>query len=458
MITLARGVGEGQDFLRRKWKQRGTRVDLVVGSAGTLVLRSGAMGLGFVSTVILSRSLGASGYGIYAWAFAWAILLQLVGSLGLDSLTLREFAAQRATSAWSSMRGLLRFGPLVVLISSLVITLSTAIIGFIFVGAAQRPAFLIAVATVPVLALSTLREGGLNGLGRVIASRVPEDLLRPTLFIVLLLVAWDLLGVRTNSASAMVCQGIAVLIAFIVGWILLARSLPKEISSSASQVEVGRWIRQAIPLMFIRGVATLLSQVDVILIGVLSSSTQVALYAAATRLASVVFIAEFSVNAAFLPVASRMFAVGDIDRLRTGAPLIALGGVLLSAMLAIPLIIFAPLILSLFGEAFSHDVFTVRILCLSFVVSAAWGQSVGLLTMTRNGKQVVVGNSLALAANVALNVALIPAYGARGAAIAWLISTVVSNSVLSYLLKRATGITATPFSLIPLYLKRRRQQ
>lgn len=446
-----------RNLLRQQWEQRGASRELARSSAGTLVLRGGAMGLGFVSTVILSRSLGASGYGTYAWALAWAILLQLVGTLGLDSLTLREFAAQQATSAWSSMRGLLLFGPVVVLIVSLVITVAAIIAGFVFIGPTQRPAFLIAVSTIPVLALSTVREGGLNGLGRVITSRTPEDLLRPTAFIILLIIAWGLVGVEKSPALAMICQGIAVLISFVVGWVLLSKALPREVFSSTPTTAVRLWIRQGIPLMLIRGIATLLSQIDVILVGILRDPTQVALYATATRLASVVGIAEFSVNAAFLPVASRMFAVGDIGRLRAGAPLVALGGVILSAIIAAPIIIFATPLLRVFGSAFSGDAFTVRVLCLSFVVSAIWGQSVGLLTMTRHGRQVVIGNGLALAANVTLNIALIPLYGARGAAIAWLLSTIVSNAVLSHLLKRVLGITATPLALIPIYLRNRHE-
>jgi O-antigen/teichoic acid export membrane protein len=426
---------------------------LVRSSAGTLVLRGGAMGLGFVSTIILTRTLGTNGYGTYAWALAWAILLQLVGSMGLDSLTLREFAAQRATKAWPAMRGLLQFGPIVVLATSSTITLLAIGAGFAFVGSAQRPTFIVAVATVPILALSTLREGGLNGLGRVVTSRTPEDFLRPTAFIALVLLAWGVLGFQQSSVAAMVCQGIAVVISFVVGWVLLSKALPREVFSSQAKVEVKSWLRHAFPLMLIRGIATLLNQIDVILVGILRGPTQVALYATATRLASVVGVAEFSVNAAFLPVASRMFAVGNLERLRRGSPLVALGGVLLSAAIAAPLVIFAPLFLQIFGKAFSEDAFTVRILCLSFVVSAIWGQSLGLLTMTRHGRQVVVGNGLALAANVVLNVALIPAYGARGAAVAWLLSTIISNAVLSYLLKRATGITATPLALIPFHLK-----
>lgn len=415
------------------------------------------MGLGFVSTVILSRSLGASGYGTYAWALAWAVLLQLVGSLGLDSLTLREFAAQQATSAWSSMRGLLQFGPAVVLVVSLVITFAAIVAGFAFIGPAQRPAFLIAVSTVPVLALSTLREGGLNGLGRVVTSRIPEDLLRPTSFIILLIIAWHLGSIEKSPASAMICQGISVLFALVIGWVLLSKALPREVFSSKPKTAVGSWIRQALPLMLIRGIFTLLGQIDVILVGILRGPTQVALYATATRLASVVGIAEFSVNAAFLPVASRMFAVGNIERLRTGAPLVALGGVILSAILAAPFIIFAPYLVNIFGKAFSGDAFAVRVLCLSFVVSAIGGQNAGLLTMTRHGRQVVIGNGLALAANVALNLALIPLYGARGAAVAWLLTTIVSNIILSYLMKRVLGMTATPLSLIPIRFRQRRK-
>jgi O-antigen/teichoic acid export membrane protein len=431
-----------------------TRRGLATNSLGVMAMRIGSMGLGFASTVILARYLGASGYGIYAWALAWATVLQLVATLGLDTLAVREVAAQKTLAAWSAMRGLLRSGSLIVLCSSLLIAAVVISAGSALLSPEQRDTFVIAVAIVPILALTNVREGAMQGLGHVLPSRLPEDLFRPSVFIALLIVGWSALSLPRSPFAAMAFQGIATLLACLAGLLLLRRALPPQLSSVVGRTHVTAWVRQALPFVLLRAISTLLSQVDVILVGLLRDSTQVALYATATRVAALVGVAEFAVNAAFLPVISRLFVESGVDRLRTGAPLAALGGVMLSAILAAPLIAFAPFVLHFFGKSFSGGVFALRILSISFVISALSGLNVALLNMTKNSRALMIGSSIGLVTNVALNLLLIPSGGARGAAVAWLLSVIVWNVILELQVRRTLGISATPLALIPLAARR----
>jgi O-antigen/teichoic acid export membrane protein len=427
-----------------------TRRGLAANSLGVMAMRIGSMGLGFASTVILARHLGASGFGIYAWALAWATVLQLIATLGLDTLAVREVAAQKTLAAWSAMRGLLRSGSMIVLCSSLLIAALFISTGSALLPPEQRDTFVIAVAIVPILALTNVREGAMQGLGQIVPSRFPEDLFRPSVFIVLLIVGWSALSLPRSPFAAMAFQGIATLLACLAGLVLLRRALPPQLSSVVGRIHVTVWVRQALPFVFLRAINTLLSQIDVILVGLLRDSTQVALYATATRVAALVGVAEFAVNAAFLPVISRLFVESGVDRLRTGAPLAALGGVLLSAILAAPLIVFAPFVLHFFGKSFSGGVFVLRILSISFVISALSGLNIALLNMTKHTRAVMIGSSIGLVTNVALNLLLIPGSGARGAAVAWLLSVIVWNVILELQVRRTLGISATPLALVPL--------
>jgi len=431
-----------------------TRRGLVTNSLGTMVLRIGSMALGFLATLILARHLGASGYGVYAWALAWATVLQLVATLGIDTLTVREVAAQKTLVAWSAMRGLLQSGPLIALASSLVISLVVIAAGLAFVPSAEKTTFIIAVASVPILTLTNIREGAMQGLGRVIPSRLPEDLLRPAIFLALLVLGWNVLSLSHNAPIAMALQYAATFVAFLVGLFLLRRALPAQLSSAVGGIQILTWIRLALPFIVLRAINTLLSQVDTILVGVLRGSTQVALYATATRVAALVGIAEFAVNAAFLPVISRLFTESGVERLRTGAPLVALGGVVLSAIIAAPLIVFAPYVLHFFGSSFDGGVFALRILCVSLVLSAISGLNIALLNMTRHVRAVMIGSGLGLAANVVLNLLLIPGHGASGAAVAWLLSVLVWNGILELQVRRTLGISASPLILIPIAIRK----
>jgi O-antigen/teichoic acid export membrane protein len=424
-----------------------------------MTMRIGAMGLGFIATVILARYLGASGYGAYAWALAWATVLQLITTLGLDTLSVREIAAQKALTEWPAMRGLLRSAPLIVLCSSVTAAVILVALGAVLVSSpAQRATFVIAMMLVPVLALTNVREGAMQGLGRVVQSRLPEDLLRPSVFIALLLLGWGALSLTRSAPAAMALQGVATLASFLLGLLLLRWALPAQLPAVVGQLRVFSWVRQGLPFVVLRALNTLLSQVDVILVGILRNSTQVALYATATRIAALVGIAEFAVNAAFLPVISRLFVESGVERLRLAAPTVALGGVVLSALLAAPLIAFAPFVLGFFGGSFSGAVFALRVLSVSFVVSAVSGLNIALLNMTRHTRAVMIGSGFGLAANVTLNLLLIPGHGVNGAAIAWLLSVLVWNGILEFQVRRTLGISATPLVLLPRAMRRLRQR
>jgi O-antigen/teichoic acid export membrane protein len=437
-------------------RRGGTRRGLVTNSLGVMVLRGVSMGLGFVATLILARELGASGYGTYAWALAWATVLQLVATLGVDTLTVREVAAQRTSATWTAMRGLLQSASLIVLLASGAIAAVVIGGGLLLVPPAQRATFVVAIAAVPVLALTNVREGAMQGLGRVIPSRLPEDLFRPAIFVLALAFGWGVLSIARSPAGAMALQCAAIALAFVGGLFLLRRALPSELSQAVGEVQFYAWVRLAAPFVVLRAINTLLSQIDVILVGLLRDSTQVALYATATRVAAIVGVAEFAVNAAFLPVISRMFTETGVERLRTEAPRVALGGVLLSAVLAAPLIVWAPLVLRLFGGSFAGGAFALRLLCVSFVISAVSGLNIALLNMTRHTRAVMIGSGLGLASNVVLNLLLIPGAGASGAAVAWLLSVIVWNVILEIQVRRTLGISATPLVLLSLLRRSRR--
>ena len=134
--------------------------------------------------------------------------------------------------------------------------------------------------------------------------------------------------------------------------------------------------------------------------------------------------------------------------------MVTLSATLLSAALAAPLIVFAPQVLGLFGSSFRSGTFILRVLCVAFLVSAAAGQNGTLLMMTKHVRPMMIGSGLALVTNIGLNLISIPLWGARGAAVAWLMTVVVWNGFLSWQVRRIYGFTATLSGLV-LVLRRR---
>ena len=419
---------------------------LMTGSLMTLAMRAVAMGVGLLATLLLANKLGASGLGTYSWALAWTVVFPFIGDFGFSRLLGREIPGLRVEGLHGALRGLLVDGPVVVTVFSIAVAICAAAAGVAFLPSNRLAPFLIAVLLTPVIALTTVGQGIAQALGHVGLSRIPEDVVRPLVGLAGIIVCWVLLDLPTTPTVGMAVQAVAFTAAFAVS-VALARSLwPRELRQAGRERRPRHWTQQAVPLAILSGVSTSLSQIDIILLGILSTASEVGLYATSTRLASGVGVAEFAVNGAFLPVAARLYRSKEIGRLSVLSPKVALLGTALAVALAAPLLAFPKPILSLFGPQFPDAAFQVRILCLSFLASVVMGQNLTLLSMTGHTRAILIGTAVAMGSNIAMNGILIPPLGADGAALAWLSSTVLWDGVLIWQIRRLLGFYAGPFA------------
>lgn len=164
---------------------------------GSFGLQVAEAGLGFLTSLVLARLLGAAEYGAYAFAIAFAAFITIPAVLGYDTLSMKQSAALGASQAWSRLRAFVKGARKSVLVFSLVVMATS----FLFMSLVQtslapglQQATLIALIAVPIVALSRLHEGLLRGIGHVVLAQVPDKAFRPGLFFLLALAApWYLL-------------------------------------------------------------------------------------------------------------------------------------------------------------------------------------------------------------------------------------------------------------------------
>lgn len=82
------------------------------GAVASIVIRTTAIGLGFIQAVLTARLLGPEGYGIVAVALSVATVAATLSVLGLGPLAVRELA-RLVAKAGKSGPGLCRDGLLV---------------------------------------------------------------------------------------------------------------------------------------------------------------------------------------------------------------------------------------------------------------------------------------------------------------------------------------------------------
>ena len=431
---------------------RGTpnRQALTRGSLGTMLVRGSSFLLILVASLLLARYLGLREFGIYSEALAWGSVIAVFGTLGLDRFAVREVSASAATSSWSVMRGLIRYLPQFALAFSLLVLLLATSLLFVFRDPEDDEivTFVVAVTMAPLMSLSVIRQGMLQGLGRVVISCLPEDIIRPGLFILVLIVAFGFFGMDPDSGLAMGFQAGALLTSFLVGIYLLRRYVPRETYESEPMSLSLDHVRDALPIGLYAMANILLMQAGIVLLGLTSDPSQVALFATSFKVAVGVGLAEYAINNAYQPMVSSKLAVGDIASVERLAPRAAAASLVLTLPLALVVFVFADPILSLFGNGFDAAETTLRVLAASYVISQIFGQNGALLTMSRNVKPLIGGTVFALALNVVLNLTLTPEVGAEGAALAWLITLTAWNLVLGMQVRRHLGFWASPLVLL----------
>jgi len=423
---------------------RGGAPDVVAGTAGTLALNTATLALGFVTTVLLSRLLGATGYGAYAFAVAWATLLTAFAGLGLSPLVVRNVASASATARWGELRGVLRWANVVVLGTALVTIVAAAIAGLALLqnGNVLLQPFLVGLLLVAPLSLTTLRQSAMQGLGKVVLGRVPETLVAPGLFVGIAVTTNLALAGGLSAASTVAAQLLATIVAFALGTVLLMRSLPQPARMAAPEIHGRDWSRSAVPFFVIGLLSSANTQVGLLVLGTVGDVADAGVFAVAARTTSFVGFLMLAATYPLMPTLARIHANGDTARLRHAVTRSARVIVLLTLPVAVLIAVFAHPILSiLFGAEFGAGTTATRILVIGEVARVVVG--VAAIALLMSGFEADLSRALALGAiaNVLLAITLVPALGVDGAAIAQTAGAILSSLALAWLARRRIGVS-----------------
>jgi len=436
-------------ILLGKGRQDTLRAHLVRGASGTFALKIASTGLVFITSLVLARILWAKGYGAYIYAISWVYLLSVPAVMGLATLLTREVARYKAQKDWGLIRGILRWSDQVVLIVSLgLMFLATGVVWLL--GGHLEPqiaiSLWIAMLILPFLAFVSLRQGAMQGLGYVIAAQLPQMLVLPILFLILvggLHFAFDL-----NASLVVGMRALAAMIAFLIGAGLLKKHLPSSVKEALSDYHTRDWLRSMLPFLFVSTAGTINEQISIIMVGSMLGSEATGIFDVARRGAMLVSFILMAVNMPLAPIIARFYARGEKERLQrvvTKSARVALFG---SLPIALGLIIFGRWVLLIFGREFMGGSAVLAILCSGQLVNVGMGSVGLLLNMTGHERDTARGIGIAAAVNMALNVILIPLWGIEGAAIATATSLIIWNIILLMRVREKLGLNSTALGKI----------
>ena len=181
------------------------------------------------------------------------------------------------------------------------------------------------------------------------------------------------------------------------------------------------------------------SSLTTIMLGWLSDTKEVGLFSAAYRIAMLTsFLLQITVSV-FAPKIAALYSQGLINDLKVTVHRITASLGIIGIMGFIISFICGSKILSFWGRDFMEAYYILVILSFGQLLNIASGPVVYLLTMTGNEK--VIRNIIisTTAVSLVLNLMLITKFKAIGAAIAFVITTLLNMSIGTFYIKKKLG-------------------
>lgn len=410
MVRRAEHVLRGDNERTRTQRDAVTAFGVRVASAAIL----------YLSQVALARWMGAHEYGIYVFVWTWVLMLSGVSVLGLSIVMIRLVPEYLERRQYALLRGLLLGSRLAVLLTGTLIAVLALLVLWVAgnrLGSHYVLPMFIALACVPLCALTDLQDGIGRGRGWMAAGLVPPYILRPLLLLACMAAAhfW---GLPTNAVTAAGAAVLATWGAVIVQAMLITRRFSAEIPNVRRTYAFKTWIAAALPLLAILACDLVLQNMDVLVLSAYTTPAEVGMYFAASKTMSLILFIHYAVGSAFANRFSALNARGDHEGLTllvsdavrwTFWPSLSAAAVILA--LGTPL-------LWLFNPQFTAAYPVMFVLAVGFLIRASIGPADFLLNMLGEQKLCAAVLMTSAVLDVALMLVLVPRFGMLGAAMA----------------------------------------
>jgi O-antigen/teichoic acid export membrane protein len=410
-------------------------------------IRVGSAAIAFGSQVVLARAMGGFDYGIFVLVWTTVVIAGSLSCLGFHASVVRFVPEYREKGLIEELRGIVLASRLLVLVASTAL-MGVGLLAFWLLSgrieAYYVAPFVIGILCVPMVALSDTLGGLARAQSWAVASLAPVYLVRPLLILLFVLGAIGL-GYPPSAQTAAVSALLATYATALGQLVGVTKATSRQAGRGPSRMMVRHWLAVSLPIFLVEGFFFLLTNADVLMVGVFMEPHDVAVYFATVKTLALVHFVYFAVKAG-TGQRFAQFAHGDRARLASLARDSVSWTFWPSLALALAVLILGEPMLSLFGPEFTAGYALLFPLLLGVTARAAIGPAETLLTMTGHQNACAAVFGLTLLLNVALSVALIPVFGLWGAAFATAASILFEAAMLAFTVWRRLGIVMFVFA------------
>ncbi len=400
----------------------------------------------FAISLIITNLLGAAAYGVFSYGFSWVNLMAVFSCMGFEQLALKEIPAYRAQGRKDLMHGYFKYATKRILLLSIIVSVFLFFLSWLLRqpnDSSLRTGLWLAIPALPIIAMINLRFAWLRSFHFNSLSQFPDKVIRPLVFLAMLLAAYLFYDRGLNIFMVIIMSGISILLALIVGNYYIQKKVLTTVEDVPAIYEKPKWRKVALSLFIVNGIYFYLSQLQILMLGSFKGAAETGIFAIASRLSDLEGYMLFALNVVLAPIISRLFAEQKLAELQTVITRTLWFGFLFSLPLITGFLMFPSFCLSFFGDEFGSGKNALIILTLSQVVNFATGSVGYMLTMTGHQKTAIKLLLLTAALTTLLGFILIPILGINGAAISAAVNNIVLNVLMAIAVYKKTGINST---------------
>ena len=400
--------------------------------------------LGFVGRIILVGYTTQIEYGIYSLAFTIFSIFVVIATLGLSEGSTRYIAYFRGTGEDENVSSVVSSSIKIALAASIALAaISFFVSDFISLNIfhtqeLSTPLKILSIA-IPFSVLLSVFIAIFRGFDRVDAKVYFQDVLRPVLFL-LFLIAVVLFNISFLGVFYAHILSIVVTCVVLVMYTLKRYSLVARTNDVGNPM-TGKLLSFSIPLLAVSMLTMVMSWTDTLMLGYFKTPDVVGLYNAALPLAHLLTTVINSIGFLFIPIMSMLYSKNQMEELGRSYAISTKWCFMGTLPLFFIFFLFPGVVLNLlFGSRYIGAALVLQVLSLGFIFNSYFGFNYHTLIIMGKSKFLMLYFLISAVTNISLNIILIPALGATGAAIATASSFVMVELLMAVKLYTTSGI------------------
>ncbi|TSC89629.1 MAG: Lipopolysaccharide O-side chain biosynthesis protein (O-antigen transporter) [Parcubacteria group bacterium Gr01-1014_3] len=382
--------------------------------------------------IYAARVLGAAGWGAFSYALGVAAFLTVFSDIGINALLTKE--GSRSPELRSQYLATAFFIKLAML------TVLTTLIIALFPYLTKIPE---AAAIMPILifvfAFDALRELG-SAVSRAMEKMEIEAGIQVFANFVIVVLGFIFLTLNPSSLSLSFAYAIGSGLG-LVAILIALRTHFQNLFSNFKKSLIWPIFRTAWPFGLMGIMGAVMLNTDIIMLGWLRTAEEVGYYSAAQKPIQLLYVIPTLLATSIFPIIARLVKTDPESAKKLLVKYVWLAIILSVPITVLGFILAKPIILTLFGAEYSVGILTFQILLLTLPIVYP-ATILGNAIFAYDGQKFLALFAVtAILGNVLFNFLLIPIFGIEGAAIATILTQLITNFLIWQRIKSINGMS-----------------